>query len=306
MYTAENWPIACKMNFGNKSDDGSPLVEGPVDAWRDQLRQVSEMGFSAIDPVDDWLPVGTIEKAKFDQLKELLAEFQLTVPAVSIGRRSIIDVDHGDENLEMVHATIDRAAELGAGIVDIGFMQALGKQQEAALWFWLADDGHHDDPQLRDQAIGRVRELADHAQQKGIQISLEMYEDTFLGTPEDAVAFYKDVNHPAVGLNPDLGNLIRLHRPMPSYLEMHKQVLPYSNYWHIKNYIRDEDPKTGSYMSAPSSLKDGIIDYRSTIQLALRLGYQGPFMTEHYGGDWLGIGAENAEYIRSVLRSVLR
>lgn len=90
-------------------------------------------------------------------------------------------------------------------------MQALTPAQEKALWFWLAE-GHQDDPALRPLAVERVRELGDHAQANGIELSLEMYEDTFLGTADEAVAFHADVNHPAVGLNPDLGNFIRLHR----------------------------------------------------------------------------------------------
>lgn len=67
--------------------------------------------------------------------------------------------------------------------------------------------------------------------------------------------------------------------------------------------MRDEDPATGSYMSTPAPLKYGTINYRAVIRKALRLGYTGPFMTEHYGSDWLGVGAENAQYIRDVIRS---
>lgn len=89
---------------------------------------------------------------------------------------------------------------------------------------------------------------------------------------------------------------------MPGYQEMFDLVLPYANYWHIKNYIRDEDPSTGAYFSAPAPLETGLINYRSIIRQALRLGYRGVFQTEHYGGDWLGVGATNAKYIRSVLR----
>lgn len=37
--------------------------------------------------------------------------------------------------------------------------------------------------------------------------------------------------------------------------------------------------------------------------MAIRLGFRGAFMTEQYGGDWLGVGAENADYIRQVIRS---
>ncbi|CEI31178.1 sugar phosphate isomerase/epimerase family protein [Propionibacterium freudenreichii] len=305
MTTADGWPIACKINFGGKTEDGTPVADAPASAWRDQLIQVAELGFDYIDPMDDWVPIADLSPERYAEFKQTLSDTGLRVAAISIGRNSVVDVQHGERNVATIHRTIERAADLGASIVNIGFQQALTPAQEKALWFWLAE-GHHDDPKLRPLAIERVRELADHAQKLGLEIALEMYENTFVGTPDDAVSFYKDVDHPAVGLNPDIGNLIRLHRPMPTFTEMYEKVLPYSNYWHIKNYIRDEDPATGSYMSAPMPLKYGVINYRQVIRRALQLGYRGAFMTEHYGSDWLGVGAENADYIRQVLRSYLR
>ena len=53
------------------------------------------------------------------------------------------------------------------------------------------------------------------------------------------------------GLNPDIGNFIRLHRPIEPAQDMLDKVLPYANYWHVKNYLRDEDPKTGQVMTFP-------------------------------------------------------
>lgn len=305
MYTAENWPIACKINFGSRAEDGTPISIAPVRVWEDQLTQVAELGFTAIDPMDDWIPVADLSPKRFGEFQQLLDKLGLRMAAISIGRNSVVDRENGARNLATIHNTIDRAADLGATIVNIGFQQALTEAQQQALWFWLAE-GHHDDPKLRPLAIKRVRELADHAQQRGLEISLEMYEDTYVGTPEDAVSFLKDVDHPAVGINPDIGNLIRLHRPMPKASDMYEQVLPYANYWHIKNYIRDEDPATGTYFSAPVPLEYGVIDYRTAIRRALLLGYSGPFMTEHYGSDWLGVGATNARYIREVLKGARR
>lgn len=304
-FTADEWPIAAKMNFGSRAEDGTPIAEAPVEVWRDQMLQVAELGFTCFDPMDDWVPLADLPERRYAEFRQVMSELGLSIPAMSIGRNSVVDINRGEQNLALVHRTIDRAADLGATVVNVGFQQDLYPAQQEALWFWLAD-GHVDDPALRPLAIERVRDLADHAQRLGLQISLEMYEDTYVGTPEDAVAFLQDCDHPAVGLNPDLGNLIRLHRPMPRYAQMHDTVLPFANYWHIKNYIRDEDPATGSYMSAPAPLKSGHINYREVIRKALRLGYSGPFMVEHYGSDWLGVGADNAAYIRQILRAALR
>ncbi len=302
MYTAENWPIACKMNFGSKAEDGTPLDDAPVSVWADHLEQVISYGYKAIDPIDDWVNISTISDERFSELRKLIESYNLIVPGLSFGRRSPVDVDHGEEYVNRMHIALDRAAELGAKILNIGFMQALTPEQEKAQWFWYVD-GHKDDPRLRSQAIERVREVADHATRNGMEISLEMYEDTYTGTAEDAVSFVKDCDHPAVGINPDIGNLVRLHRPVPDYRDMFDLVLPYANYWHIKNYLRDKDVSTGAYFSAPAPLETGWINYRSIIRQALSLGYEGAFQTEHYGGDWLSVGATNAKYIRTVLKS---
>lgn len=305
MFTADSWPIACNMlSFGNKAPDGGHIKDAPASVWAGQLRQVRELGFEHIDPTDAWVPLAQLSDARLAEFKQVLADEGLAISSISMTRSSVVDVENGEQNLRDGHRLMDLAPEFGATIVNTGFMQATTEAQNKALWFWLAE-GHHDDPALRPLAIERVRELGDHAKRNGLQLSLEMYEDTYVGTPDDAVQFIRDVDHEAVGLNPDLGNLIRLHRPMAPFMEMFEKVLPYSNFWHIKNYLRDEDPATGAYFSAPVPLKYGVVNYRTVIRRALELGYAGPFCCEHYGSDSLGVCAENREYIQQVLTSAL-
>jgi len=135
----------------------------------------------------------------------------------------------------------------------------------------------------------------------GIGLSLEMYEDTLLGSAESAVKLVHDIDHPAVGLNPDLGNLFRLHRDVESFQAAVEACIPVSNYWHVKNYYRDADPVNGSVVTIPSPMSSGSMDYRAAIQSAVSLGYSSPFCIEHYGGDRLSIMGENLTYLRRVL-----
>ena len=305
MFTAQDWPIAYNMlSFGSEAPDGTPIEDAPASVWAWQMRQVRELGFDFIDPTDAWVPLGTLTDVRVKEFQIALADEGLAVSSISMTRNSVVDVDHGEANLALAHRLIDLAPQFGATVVNTGFMQAVTPAQQKALWFWLVD-GHKDDPALRPLAIARIAELGKHAEKNGVQLSLEMYEDTYVGTADDAVSFVTDVNHPSVGLNPDIGNLIRLHRPMPGYMEMFEKVLPYANFWHIKNYFRDEDPQTGSYASAPMPLKTGIINYRNVIRRALELGYSGPFCCEHYGSDSLGVCAENRDYVKQVLTSAM-
>jgi sugar phosphate isomerase/epimerase len=305
VHTAHSWPIAANMlGFGNRAPDGGHIKDAPSTVWATQLRQVRELGFDYIDPTDAWVPLAALSDDRVEEFRTVLRDEGLAISSISMTRNSVVDVENGTQNLADAHRLIDLAPSFGATIVNTGFMQAITPEQSKQIWFWLVD-GHVDDPALRDLAVERIRELGDHARANGIELSLEMYEDTYVGTPDEAVSFVRDVDHDAVGLNPDLGNLIRLHRPVPHFSEMFAKVLPYSNFWHIKNYSRDYDPATGAYSSAPLPLKYGYINYRQMIRLALELGYTGPFCCEHYGSDSLGVCAENREYIQQVLSSAL-
>ncbi len=303
--TAENWPIGANMlSFGNTAPDGRPLQEASSSVWASQLRQVKQLGVDHVDPTDAWLPLAKLSDERIEEFRRVLDGEGLSLSSISMTRSSVVEEGRGEEHLRDAHRFLDIAPSFGVSVVNIGFMQPLTPEQQQAIWFWLAE-GHHDDAALRPLAIERVRELGDHAKEQGIGLSLEMYEDTYVGTADGAVAFLAEVDHEAVGLNPDLGNLVRLHREVEPWDEMFEKVLPHSNFWHIKNYTRDFDPATGAYSSAPMPLKYGYINYRKVIRRALELGYTGPFCCEHYGSDSLGVIAENVQYIRQVLSSAL-
>ena len=104
------------------------------------------------------------------------------MPAISTARRSVVDPDFGDEYLEYGHRVIETAAAIGAAIVSFGFFRALTPAQRDALWFWTVQGPiDSDDPADWKRAVRRTRELGKHAAEVGIAISLEMYEDTYLG-----------------------------------------------------------------------------------------------------------------------------
>jgi len=301
--TRENWPIAAAMiQYPGVLPDGTTTQDQPAQGWAATLADVVDAGFTEVDPTDSWLRIADLEPARLREFQDVVAAAGLTMPAISTARRSVVDPDHGEEYLAYGHRVIDTAAAIGASIASFGFFRALNQAQKEALWFWTAQ-GPVDspEPEAWDLAVRRIRELGEHAAQVGIAVSLEMYEDTYLGTADSAVRFVRDVDHPAVGLNPDLGNLQRLHRPVERWEAMAEKTLPYANYWHVKNYLRTEDASTGTIVTAPIPMESGVINYRKVINLALGYGFRGAFCTEHYGGDGLSVSATNREYIRRLL-----
>jgi len=306
-YTAENWPIAAAMlPFGSVDSHGGPIHDAEPEEWAKHLKIVARSGFTEVDPTDTWVRVGDLSPERLTEFQSVLKDAGLTIPAISTSRRSVMDPDHGKEYLAYSHRLLDVAATLGVPLVSFGFFQALKPAQQKALWFWLAE-GWHDDqsPEVRSRAASLIRELAEHAQSNGQQITLEMYEDPYVGTADGAIQFLEEVGHEACGLNPDIGNFVRLHRPLEPVQDMLDKLLPYTNYWHVKNYLRDEDPDTGQVMTFPVPMEFGLINYRAAISQAIGLGFRGAFLCEHYGSDAITVIAKNRAYVRDILADVI-
>jgi sugar phosphate isomerase/epimerase len=297
--TSRNWPIAASvLNF--------PPANPELDTWHadalEVLTEVAEAGFEHVDLTDSWIRPGDLTSGQIAALEAAVTEAGVSLASVSAIRRSVIDADHGADNLAYSHRTIDAAAHLGIGVVSFGLHQVLTPAQRGALWFWRVR-GHEDpqDPQVRAQAVKHFQELGDHAASVGVLVSLEMYEHTYLGTAASAARLAEEIGRDNVGLNPDIGNLIRLPEPVEHWRELLEATLPYTNFWHVKNYARDEDPVTGAIVALPAHMEMGIINYREGIKMALASGFQGVICVENYGGDGLSICATNREYLRRLL-----
>lgn len=294
----EPWRIAAAMlNF-------PPSHEADEAVWRDALGQVARAGFSDVDPMDSWVRLADLEPARLDALLGICSDLGLRIPAISTSRRSVVDPAHGEENLAYSHRVIDTAAAIGATAISFGLMQALTPRQREALWFWTVPGASDpDDREVRRLAASRFRDLGDHALSVGVVLSLEMYEDTYLGTTDSAIRLIEEIDSPAVGLNPDLGNLVRRQGPVEPWYDIITRTAPYVTYWHVKSYARLEDPIKDVVLSTPTAMELGVIDYRTAVSTVLAAGYRGHFCAESYGGDGLSISARNRDYLRTLLPS---
>ena len=128
-----------------------------------------------------------------------------------------------------------------------------------------------------------------------IPMALELYEDTYLGTADSAVRLVEEIGLDNVGLNADVANLIRLHRPVEPWRELFAKTMPYANYLHVKNYTRDEAADQSWSTSVPSTMETGLINYRQVLRDAVadivpgevlskreKIGFEPPHQ------EWLG------------------
>jgi sugar phosphate isomerase/epimerase len=301
-YTAQNWPIsAALLQFPGTDPHGRNVNDADAAHWQGVFQEVADAGFAHADLTDSWVRPGDLTDQRLDELKVAADNAGTGIPVISAIRRSVIDAKNWEDNVAYSHRTLDAAARLGCEVVSFGLHQALTAGQQKQLWFWTLE-GHKDpigDREVWGKAVSRLKELGRHAAEVGVLMSLELYEDTYLGRADSAVQLVQDIDIRSVGLNPDIGNLIRLHRPVESWQDVVNKTLPYANYWHVKNYFRDEDVARGYYVAMPAPMESGLINYREAFRTAISVGFQGIICTEHYGGDGLSVSASNQTYLRS-------
>lgn len=292
-------------NDGQQILAGSTLPLPPVppdnpELWSQSLQHLRRCGFEWVDVVDSWLPFGLLPSSEAPRLADALADADIQVAGLSAIRRSVIDPVSGDENLRYTHNAIELAAAIGAAVVSIGFHRPLTEVQQQ--WpFWAAPTPS-DNLDTWELAVTRLRELALHAASVNVVLSLELYEETLLGSGAMAARLVQEADVPALGINADIANLYRVPRRLTeSWVENLAASIPYLNYWHVKNFRRAECYPDGPFLSWPTALADGDIDYRLAVAMALEGGYHGPICIEHYGGDGLAAQRAGLGYLRSLL-----
>lgn len=295
-YTSKTWPIAAAMlPFGNAQ-------KATPQEWVKQLAEVAFEGFESVDLTDSWVQPGDLDAHQLQDLKDATAAAGVTAIALSAIRRSVIDPVDGDENLAYSHRTLEAAATLGIPMVSFGLHRPLQANQQGKQWFWT-EQGPVDatDDENWTLAADRIRELGNHANDLGIELSLEMYEDTLIGTTQGTLRLIEEIGLDNVGINPDLGNLYRMHRDIEDFQESIAALAPRTNYWHVKSYYRDVDASRNLITTVPAPMETGSMNYRTAIKTVVQAGFSGAFCVEHYGGDGLSVSALNAKYIRKIL-----
>src|SRR5689334_7316668 len=231
-YTAEDWPIAvCLHGFSPTLPDGTALHDAPGEVWDGVLAEIADLGFDHVELADSHIRPADLDPTRRAELVATAEKHGVAIPSVHVQRQSVIMPGHEKRNLDYAHRTIDAAAEMGMSVFSTGLHQPFSAAQKRALWFWTAEGPRDpiDDPETWGAAVAGIRELGEHAASVGMLVSLELYEDTYLGTADSAVRFVQDVGLDNVGLNPDVGNLIRLHRPVEDWREIYAKTLPYAN-----------------------------------------------------------------------------
>ncbi len=279
--------------------------EGGPQLWRRQLRRLQRAGFTALDVPDGWLPLVEMTSAERADLASVMDELGLVGRGLNVTRCSVVDPVFGEANTQRLLAAVDVVAELGWGLLGVGFHPRLRPDQGWPLVFWESPATPDDlGEETRVLAAERLRRVAARAAEVGVQVSVEMYEETLAATGADAVRLVHDVGAPNLGINPDLGNLHRTARPeREHWLDTVRAVAPHMDYWHLKDCVRAH-VAGGPPAVVPTPLGQGQVDYRLAITEAVAGGYRGALVVEHYGGDAVWVQELGRRYLERLLEDL--
>jgi sugar phosphate isomerase/epimerase len=159
-----------------------------------------------------------------------------------------------------------------------------------------------------ERAAAAFAAVAPRAAGEGVAIAIEVHQHCLVDNSWSALHLMERVDHPAVGLNPDLGNVYWVyHVPEESTEEAIVRMAPHAKYWHLKNLRRTYVPGEEFAIFHQTPLPDGEIDYRFAVAAMLAAGYGGDFAIEGVRlGDAITGDGRSLAYVRNLVRELGR
>ena len=151
-----------------------------------------------------------------------------------------------------------------------------------------------------------LREAGEMAGARGINISVEVHQNTIADNSRAALRLLDLTDSANVFANPDLGNIYWTYdEPEETSDDAILALAPRSAYWHCKNLRRVHIPENEHAIFIRVPLPDGEIDYRFAISAMHEAGFDGYLAVEGAThGDQLHADRRSFEYVKGVLAEV--
>jgi sugar phosphate isomerase/epimerase len=154
----------------------------------------------------------------------------------------------------------------------------------------------------------RFREVADLAAENGVEIAIEMHQNSIADNSWGVLHLLDLIDRKNVGVNPDLGNLYWNYAvPEETNEACIVALAKRAKYWHCKQLMRVHIPEMEKTYFLKVPLPDGEIDYRFAMAAMLDAGYQGYMAIEGCReGDQLYRDGKSVEYVTQILKELGR
>jgi sugar phosphate isomerase/epimerase len=281
-------------------DTGNEL---PREGRAAYLKAVRQLGFEGLEI---GVPRGT--EAELKELRRELEDAGLPCRALRGGGVSL-NPEQEAGSRERIETALRAAAVLGAPIFNttIGMPRPPAGASgiawgEATSWGSSRDAVESD----FDRAASVLAAAAPLADDLGVRISVEIHQHCLVDNSGSGRALIERIGHPAVGLNPDLGNIYWVyHTPEETSEQAILAMAPLACYWHMKNLRRVHVPQHEHSIFLQATLPDGDIDYRFAVSAMVAAGYRGDYAIEGLRlGDQLRGDGISLRYVKELLAEV--
>ena len=265
------------------------FYDGKALSIEEQIHKARELGFDGL-AIETKRPVASpidLSKADRSRIKSVAADQGIALCAIeSVSNFTSRLMEERENNLAMMRAVLDLAADLGIDIVKIfAAWPGLIDDEESIAMYAAYERGNHYKrlypPELRKwhRAIDGIREVADWAADLGITLALQNHAPVITPGYEDALAMMQEIDRPNVKLCLDA--LLFYERQSSEYI--HEAVThcgPHIVFTHYGAWNFHE-AANGDVVQDPAPSFGGLINYEAYITELHRIGYSGYLASEY-------------------------
>jgi sugar phosphate isomerase/epimerase len=254
-----------------------------------QIYKARQFGFDGL-AIEAKRPIASpidLSKADRERIRSVAADQGIALCAVeSVSNFASRLMEERENNLAMMRAVLELAADLGVGTVKIfAAWPGLIDDEEAIAMYAPYERGNHYrrlyPPDLRKwhRAVSGIREVAAWAADMGITLALQNHAPVIAPGYEDVLAMMRDIDRPNVKLCLDA--LLFYERQSDDYVrEAVRQcrdqiVLTHYGAW---NFSETAD---GDIVQDPAPSFGGLINYEAFVGALHQIGYTGYLASEY-------------------------
>lgn len=267
-----------------------------------------KVGFDGVELENDTFELIQMQTEELKIFYGLLAEYGLEAASVKTGGDLLTEA--ASYNEEMMIRAIQTAEclkakivsiSLGENLADKGIDNAarLGGDFRYATSSWAVEEDYQ-------KTAEAVKRICKYCEGTDVSLSLEIRTSSIADCSESVLKLYRMVDHPKLGLNPDLANVIWAYdKPVETWQHCLSEMAPYTNYFHVKNIVPLRIADLHRTIYKRGLLCDGTIDFRYVLQFMKEQGYQGYYVLEGPAdGDKFYYFEEDYKYLKRLLQDI--
>jgi len=268
---------------------GGLFYSGKALSLEEQIHKAKDLGYEAL-AIETKRPVASpvdLSKADRNRIKSLAADEGITLCAVeSMSNFTSRYMEDREHNLIMMRSVLDLAADLGVSLVKVfaAWPGIVNDEEEIAMYAQY-DRGNYFKrlypPDLRKwrRAVAGIREVADWAQDMGIDLVLQNHAPVLTPGYEDVLAMTREIDRRNVKICLDVP--LFYDRQSDEYVrESVRACLDHLAYTHYGAWNFGKNKK-GEVVQEPAPSFGGKINYEAFLDELQKTGYNGYLVSEY-------------------------